>query len=94
MKASARPFRSTSFNSDLSGASELYFYFVLICGSGLKSCATRGFFFAGDSCRRCSEDLTCRNLYLCVNCTTPFVNVDSIVFLNILRLGKRHAFGV
>ena len=93
VKASARPFRSTSFNSDLCGASELYFYFVLICGSGLKSCATRGF-FAGDSCRLCSEDPTCRNLYLCVNCTTPFVNVDSIVFLNILRLGKRHAFGV
>ena len=49
-----------------------------------ESCATR----------RYSMDLTCGNRYLCVNCTTPFVNVDSIVFLNILRLGKRHAFGV
>ena len=33
------------------------------------------------------------------NCENPlgavnFVNVDCIVFLNILRLGKRHAFGV
>ena len=34
VKASARPFRILSFNSDLCGASKLYFYFVLICGSG------------------------------------------------------------
>ena len=48
----------------------------------------------GVSFRRYSMDLTCGNRYLCVDCTTPFVNVDSIVFLNFLRLGKRHAFGV
>ena len=36
VKASARPFRILSFNSDLCGASKLYFYFVLICGSGVS----------------------------------------------------------
>ena len=48
VKAFARPFRRLSFNSDLCGASELHFYFVLICGSGPKLCGKRGF-FAGDS---------------------------------------------
>ena len=36
VKASSRPFRILSFNSDLCGASKLYFYFVLICGSGVS----------------------------------------------------------
>ena len=82
VKAFARPFRSLSFNSDLCGASELHFYFVLICGSGPKSYGKRGF-FAGDS-SVCTGggvgtnlfaaslwDMTCSNRYLCVNCITP-----------------------
>ena len=47
----------------------------------------------------CFEELNNTFELNLLNCENPlgavnFVNVDCIVFLNILRLGKRYAFGV